>query len=297
MSDYVDDALDLATIATGLDHAEGLCWDPERGCLWAGGEDGQVYRIDLDGRVEVVWRIEGGVLLGVALDAAGALYLCDVGNQCVWRYDHEGAPTRYGPHIDYPNYAAFDEDGTLYVSDSGSFLEATGTIVAIASDASSRVLDLAPIAYANGLCVREGYLYYVASALPGVWRVALGGGEAELVTRMSRCVPDGLAFDRAGNLYVSCYQPNQVWRLSPGGLEVIIDDWTGEFILSPTNVAFYGEDLERLALVSLCGHTMTSVDVGVAGAAVIRPTITTTTATTTTTTTTTTATTTTATKE
>lgn len=274
MSDYVDDALDLSTIADGLDHAEGLCWDPERRCLWAGGEAGQIYRVDLDGLVTITHTIDRGVLLGVALDASGALYLCDVGNRTVWRCDHESPPTRYGPSIDYPNYAAFGPDGTLYVSDSGSFLEATGSIVAIAPDGSSRRLDLAPVEYANGLCVHEGYLYYVASALPGVWRVSVNGGERELVTTLSRCVPDGLAFDRAGNLYVSCYQPNQIWRLSPrGDLALVVDDWTGEFILSPTNVAFYGDDLQRLALVSLCGHSMTSVDVGVAGAPVNRPVI------------------------
>lgn len=274
MSDYVDDALDLVTIASGLDHAEGLCWDLERRCLWAGGEAGQIYRVSLDGIVTMTHQIDGGVLLGVALDSAGFLYLCDVGNHTVWRYDHENPPTRYGPFIDYPNYAAFGPDGTLYVSDSGSFLEATGSIVAISPDHSSRVLDVPPVEYANGLCVRDGYLYYVASALPGVWRVALGGGERELVTTLTRCVPDGLAFDRDGSLYISCYQPNQVWRLSPGGdLELIIDDWTGEFILSPTNLAFFGDDLQRLALVSLCGHTMSSIDVGVAGALVTRPAI------------------------
>ncbi|NNN08907.1 MAG: SMP-30/gluconolactonase/LRE family protein [Acidimicrobiaceae bacterium] len=274
MSDYVDDALDLVTIASGLDHAEGLCWDLERRCLWAGGEAGQIYRVSLDGIVTMTHQIDGGVLLGVALDAAGSLYLCDVGNHTVWRYDHENAPIRYGPFIDYPNYAAFGPDGTLYVSDSGSFLEATGSIVAISPDGSSRVLDVPPIEYANGLCVRDDYLYYVASALPGVWRVGLRGGERELVTTLARCVPDGLAFDSEGSLYISCYQPNRVWRLSSrDGLELIIDDWTGEFILSPTNVAFYGDDLQRLALVSLCGHTMSSVDVGVVGASVIRPAI------------------------
>lgn len=274
MSEYVNDALDLVTIASGLDHAEGVCWDPERRCLWAGGEAGQIYHVSLDGVVTSTRRIDGGVLLGVALDAAGALYLCDVGNHTVWRYDHVNAPTRYGPYMDYPNYAAFGPDGTLYVSDSGSFLEATGSIVAIAPDTTSRVLDVPAVEYANGLCVRGGYLYYVASALPGVWRVALSGGERELVITLSRCVPDGLAFDDEGNLYVSCYQPNQVWRLSArGDLDLIIDDWTGEFVLSPTNVAFYGDDLERLALVSLCGHSLTSVNVGVRGAHVIRPAI------------------------
>ena len=277
MSAYVDDALGLRTLASGLDHAEGVCWDPVRRCLWAGGEAGQIYRIALTGEVATVCEIAGGVLLGVALDAAANLYLCDPGNHTVWRWDHESAPTRYGPAIDYPNYASFAADGTLYVSDSGSFTEATGAIIAIAPDGTHHVLDVPAVEYANGLYVRDGYLYYVASALPGVWRVALGNdgavGERELVTRLSRCVPDGLAFDERGSLYISCYQPNQVWRLSAAGeLDLIIDDWTGEFILSPTNIAFYGDDLDRLALVSLCGHSLTSVDVAVRGERVLRPT-------------------------
>jgi sugar lactone lactonase YvrE len=268
----VNDALDLTIIAGGLDHAEGICWDPVRQCFWAGGEAGQIYRIELSGTVTTTHTISGGVLLGVALDADGDLYLCDVGNHTVWRYDHESAPVRYGPEIDYPNYCAFGPDATLYVSDSGSFLEATGYIVAISTDARSTCLALPLVEYANGLCVHDGYLYYVASSLPGVWRVALSGGERELVTALSRCVPDGLAVDVEGSLYISCYQPNQVWRRRLNGeLELIIDDWTGEFVLSPTNIAFYGEHLDRLALVSLCGHSLTSVTVGVVGAEVLRP--------------------------
>ena len=273
MSAYVDDALDLRTLATGLDHVEGVCWDPERGCLWAGGEAGQVYRVDPAGSVEVETVIEGGALLGLALDAAGCLYICDPGNRTVWRYDHVGAPTRYGPDLDYPNYGAFGPDGTLYVSDSGSFTEATGALVAIdPGGATWRHLDVAPVEYANGLAVHEGHLYVVASALPGVWRTPLTGGDRELVVRLERCVPDGLAFDAEGALLISCYQPNQVYRLSPDGdLRLVIDDWTGEFVLSPTNIAFYGEHLERLALASLCGHSLTSVDLGVRGAPVTRP--------------------------
>ncbi len=272
MSGYVEEALDLRTLATGLDHAEGICWDPVRRCLWAGGEVGQIYRIELSGDVAITHTIADGVLLGVALDAEGALYLCDVGNHTVWRYDHVSLPQRYGPTIEYPNYAAFGPDATLYVSDSGSFTEPTGSIVSISPTGSHHRLALPDVQYSNGLCVYEDYLYYVASALPGVWRVALNGGEPELVIRLTRCVPDGLAVDVNGALYISCYQPNQVWRASSNGeVELIIDDWTGEFILSPTNVAFYGDDLDRLALVSLCGHSVTSVTVGVAGVEVLRP--------------------------
>ncbi len=271
MSGPLDPVLDLRTLARGLDHAEGICWDPVRRCLWGGGEAGQVYRVELSGEVEVVHQIAGGALLGLALDASGSLYLCDPGNHTVWRYDHAGEPVRYGPAIDYPNYASFGPDGTLYVSDSGAWEQATGSLVAIAPDASSRRLDVAPIAFANGLYVHDGYLYYIASAQPAVWRVALGGGPEELVVVLERCVPDGLALDERGALYVSCYQPNQLWRYAEGRLELLFEDWTGEYVLSPTNVAFYGDELDRLALASLCGHSFTSIDPGVRGSAVLRP--------------------------
>ena len=267
--DHLAPSLDLRVLAEGLDHVEGICWDPTRRCLWAGGEAGQIYRIELDGTYVVEEVITWGVLLGIALDTEGALYLCDVGNHTVWSWSPGGVPTRYGDEINYPNYPAFGPDGTLYVSDSGSFREATGSLIAIDRSGTSTRLDVAPVAFANGLAVRDGYLYFVASALPGVWRVALDGGDSELVTTMERCVPDGLAFDEAGSLYISCYQPNQLWRLTPAGeLTCLFDDWTGEFILSPTNLAFYGDELDRVALASLCGHAVTTVTVGVAGAPV-----------------------------
>lgn len=83
---------------------------------------------------------------------------------------------------------------------------------------------------------------------------------------MERCVPDGLAFDAEGGLLISCYQPNQLWRWTvESGLQLVLDDWSGEFILSPTNVAFYGDGLSRLALASLCGHDIVTIKAPVAG--------------------------------
>ena len=49
------------------------------------------------------------------------------------------------------------------------------------------------------------------------------------------------------------------------------DEWTGELILSPTNVAFYGDDLDRLALASLCGHNVVTIATGRAGAPIRLP--------------------------
>ena len=128
-----------------------------------------------------------------------------------------------------------------------------------------------PLAFANGIAIDETTLWIVESAAPGVSTMPLAGGTLELVIEMERCVPDGLAFDAAGGLLISCYQPNQLWRWDGHDLELLFDEWSGELILSPTNVAFYGEHLERLALASLCGHDIVTVAAPHHGAPVRRP--------------------------
>ena len=257
---WLDEQLDLQVLATGLDHVEGVCWDPRRRCLWAGGEAGQVYRIELTGEVEVVTVIPGGALLGIALDAAGALYLCDPANHQVWRMSEGHEVSAFGDPIDYPNYPAFGPDGKLYVSDSGSFVTPTGRLLAIEADGTTLDVSPRPLAFANGIAIDSTTLWVVESAAPGVSSMPIGGGDLTLVVAMERCVPDGLALDGAGGLLISCYQPNQLWRFSPDrGLELVFEDWSGEFILSPTNVAFYGAGLDRLALASLCGHDLVTI--------------------------------------
>jgi len=260
MTNTIADALDYRVLASGFDHVEGVCWDAARQCLWAGGEAGQVYRVDLDGSVNVVTVIDGGALLGLALDANGALYICDPGNHQVWTMDADLRVEAFGDAIDYPNYPAFAPDGRLFVSDSGEFATATGGLVLIEPDGTTSRVPTRPLAFANGIAIDETTLWIIESAAPAVSAMTLHGGELERVIEMERCVPDGLAFDAAGGLLISCYQPNQLWRWTvETGLELMVDEWTGELILSPTNVAFYGEGLGRLALASLCGHDLVTI--------------------------------------
>lgn len=269
MSATVPRELDLRVLASGLDHVEGVCWDPQRRCVWAGGEAGQVYRIELDGSHETVATIEGGVLLGLALGREGDLFICDPGNHRVWRMDSTMTPRPFGESVGYPNYPAFGPDGRLYVSDSGSFFEATGRVLAIDDDGTTRDVSPRPVAFANGLAFEGTTLWVVESSAPGVSAMDINGGPLELVVAMERCVPDGLALDAEGGLWISCYQPNQLWRWSrEEGLALVFDEWSGEQILSPTNVAFIGDEHDRLALASLCGHDVTTIRPGHRGAAV-----------------------------
>lgn len=272
MPNTLPDSLQYQVLASGFDHIEGVCWDPSRQCIWAGGEAGQIYRVELDGAVRIVEIIEGGALLGMALDDAGSLYICDPGNNQVWKMDSRQHVEAFGESINYPNYPAFGPDGVLYVSDSGAFDQVNGRLFTIDPDGVSRDVSPRAMAFANGLAIDDTTVWIVESATPCVSSMSLNGGPLERTIPLERCVPDGLAFDADGGLLISCYQPNQLWRWTKDeGLTLIFDEWSGELILSPTNIAFFGDALDRLALASLCGHDLVTIVLPHHGAAIRRP--------------------------
>jgi sugar lactone lactonase YvrE len=262
----------LRTIAAGLDHPEGVCWDSEEGAVYAGGEAGQLYRVGLeDGTVETVATVPGGFLLGIALDAGGTVYACDAGSGRVQRISPDGRIEPYGDRIGYPNYPAFDRDGNLWVSDSGSWDAVSGGLARIAPGGETERIA-GPFRFANGLAIGGDHVYLVESQMPGVVRLPIAGGAPEEVVALPRTVPDGLAFDADGGLWIGCYQPNHIYRLdSAGELDLVVDDWTGEYVMTPTNLAFAGPELDVLVLASLCGWAVKAIDPGVAGAPLNRP--------------------------
>ena len=71
----------FAPIVDGLDHPEGVTAGPD-GILYAGGEAGQIYRIDDGAATEIAST--GGFLYGVTLDGAGDVYGCDFGRAEVY---------------------------------------------------------------------------------------------------------------------------------------------------------------------------------------------------------------------
>src|SRR5690242_4418657 len=103
----------FVTLADGLDHPECVATGPD-GRLYAGGEAGQIYRLDPDG--PVVLADTGGFVLGLCLDADSAIYACDQFRHEVVRVAPDGAVEPYSGRITTPNYPVFTADGTLYVS-------------------------------------------------------------------------------------------------------------------------------------------------------------------------------------
>jgi gluconolactonase len=239
--------------ADGLDHPEGLAFTSD-GFLWAGGEAGQIYRIDADGRWSVVGAT-GGSCLGLAADREDAIYICDPVRGAVLRRRPDGSIDVFadrvgGRALSSPNFPAFGSDGTLYVSCSGTWGEADGWIAAFYPGGDAEIV-VADLDLANGLAIdRTGEHLYVAETRGDrVRRLRIRPRASAIepfIDDIDR-LPDGLAFDDEGGLYVACYASDRIYRQSPdGNLGVVADDRESIALAHPTNCAFGGKAFDEL---------------------------------------------------
>jgi gluconolactonase len=263
-----------------LDHPECVAWDPDAAVVWAGGEAGQLYRVDPVARSVVQAATAPSFVLGLAVDGAGRLAVCASadGSLCV----HEsGAVRRVLQTVDrrplvQPNYPAFSADGTLWLSASGTWAQDDGRLVRLDRDGSAATLSRDVGAFPNGLAVSPDgdWLWVVESYRPALSRfdLATGEGRPELVLRLDGTVPDGLAFTADGGMLISCYRPDRILHLDRDGrLEIVADDPQGTILSAPTNVCFVGADLDRVVCANLGRWHLTLLDLGLRGAPLHRP--------------------------
>ncbi|MGO1849610.1 SMP-30/gluconolactonase/LRE family protein [Microbacterium sp.] len=277
-------AEDIAQLCGALDHPEAVVWSRSRGVLYAGGERGQIYEISLEGTSrQIATTPEGGGVLGLAIDAEGFIVACDEGSASVLRIDPDGGSATTlssgtpGRPMRLPNYPVFDRDGNLYISDSGDWGAEDGVIFVIDASNATRVWCSSASGFTNGLALApDGRgLVVVESSRSRVVHIAIDehgdAGELSAVFILPGSVPDGVAFDVEGNLYVSCYQPDAIFRvLTEGNVEVLTHDWTGQTLARPTNVAFAGPDLRDLVIANFGGSHL-SVIRGVASGLPLQP--------------------------
>ncbi len=258
-------------LADGLDHPEGVAWGQD-GFVYAGGEAGQIYRVGLDGGVHQVGST-GGFVLGLCLDGDGNVYACDSAHAAVMRVRPDGAVSTYfagldGRRLVSPNYPVFDRHGNLYFSESGEYHRDNGRLWVVHPGGKGEVLREDMSAFPNGVALDrdERFLYVVLSSRPAIARVPLAGGQAEEVAVFEKKVPDGIAFDAEGALYVACYTPDEILRITPDGqLEVVASDWERVVLAAPTNVAFCGPQLDTLVVASLGRWHLSTTRVAIPG--------------------------------
>lgn len=195
-------------LVDGLDHPDGVAYDHASGVLYAGGEEGQVYQVDIeDGLVEELARTPG-FTLGLAVDGRGRVVICDAGDGAVWCWN--GAElirvldVAGDRRLMMPNVPAFGPDGSLYVTDSGGWNLDAGAVVAFTPDGTSSVLDSTLKRFPNGCTV----------------------------------TPDGIAFTDDGGVVISCYRPDRIYHMDADGrLEVIAEDRHCTLLAAPPTCA------------------------------------------------------------
>jgi gluconolactonase len=261
-------------LVEGLDHPEGVAWDPAAEVLWAGGEDGQLYRVDVEQRSWEEAARAPGFVLGLAVDGRGRVVVCCQGTRalCVLA---DGVVRTLHDGFTLPNYPAFAADGTLYFSDSGGWGANDGRVFRLDADGSLELFSEALPHFPNGCAVTPDgrHLWMVESHTPTLNRFDLVTGELEQIARLDGTVPDGVALTDDGGIVVSCYRPDRIVHLDRvGRVELVAEDPQGTLLAAPTNVVFAGGARDLLVSANLGRWHLTLVSTTLRGVPLHYPT-------------------------
>ena len=268
MSDPIVPLSEVQFFSQGLDHPEAATTGPD-GAVYAGGEEGQVYRVDGFGEPpRLLGQSPEGFTLSLCVDADNRVYKCDTRHHAMHVYEQDGTWKRYADGsapecpIKTPNGASFDRKGNMYVSSTGDYGMNNGCIMRIKPGGEHEVWcdQLKTSTNGNNLAPGETHLYVaMTSGPPRISRVEIkedgSAGAVEDVVIFDDLYPDGVSFDAAGNLYMFMYRPDCVLLLRKGSrrIEVLAYDPIGVVLSAPAGGCFITHEGEPWLVIANFG--------------------------------------------
>jgi gluconolactonase len=248
-------------------YTEGPAVDGFGNCYFTALSGGFVGRIDQEGHYSE-WA-KGVCLNGQVVTSGGEHWCCDSRSAAISRYDGEGNFLGYvvqnlcaNQPVNTPNDLIVDSMQNLYFTDS---IRHEGKVFFRAASGEERLVA-AGIDYANGLVLSpdEHWLYVAESYQNRILRISLESagrakGRPEVFSNLPRNpsgselgnLPDGLAMDQEGKLWVAHYGMQAIQVLSPAG-NLLFSIETG--LLLTSNLCFLEDTPERQRLLVTGGY-------------------------------------------
>jgi sugar lactone lactonase YvrE len=268
------DPSDVRTIGCGLLRPEGVMALND-GSLFTADARGRCSRIEKDGCTSFFGSV-GGVPNGICIDRDGNCIIANIGNGEVQRLSPDGHHTVLmteadGKLMPTPNFPFVDSRGRLWVSNSTSNPNVDEALQKPVPDGSMVLIEgVKPHIVAEGICFANGvaldgaedFLYVAETMKRRILRYpirpngSLGGSETYGPEFLGiKGFPDGIAFDEAGNLWVTFPSWNAIGYINPQGeLEIILEDKEGKVINRPANICF-GRKQRKTAFIGSLGGT------------------------------------------
>lgn len=257
------------------------------GTLWISDNRGGVTKRAPDGTQTIIGKIPG-VPNGFAMDRKGDLYVANMETCTLDRLTRDGRhETLFDETPGAVNFAYCDPHkarvwvtvSTLSrpIGEAARHPRPDGSVLLYENGRARCVAS--SICFANEVRVdAAGEWLYVAETAKGRvlrYRIAADGalssrevfGPAKL---RDDAVIDGIAFDAAGNLWITELTRNSIWLITPEGRRhLVFEDPPGAVLQWPTSIAFGGPDLRTAYLGSLTMKKLATFRVPEPGAAMV----------------------------
>lgn len=266
-------------VAEGFDFPEGPAWDGSKSLYVSNCYGGWISKYE-HGRMDTfVTKQQSQSQLtktnGLTIGISGNIFACDFGLNAILEITPQGQISTLlsgfqGQKFNRPNDLAFDPKGNLYFTDPKSYGadQKDGVVYAFYREKGIVTPVFQGLAFPNGIAFSAdaSFLYVCESALNRILKFPVhedgGLGNYDIFAELPGGDPDGIAFDRAGNLYVAHFGSGSVFVLNRRGTIQRTITIPGK---KPTNLEFAGTDLRTLFITEVETNALYELQVDVPG--------------------------------